>query len=160
MNKLFKNCHKIGLEGVFTKLDIYICNYCQYLGSNELLSAARRVATLSSAPSLQIQKLKSVNHFSSHSDRDFFCAHTRPEQAGVEDVSPGRGRGHEGGRGRVDGLQDGLGGHVGEEGGLGVPVLAVSGPGPVARPGVVMTGWPRPGRSQLQSLQLCQDLRF
>ena len=101
MNKLFKNCHKIGLEGVFTKLDIYICNYCQYLGSNELLSAARRVTTLSSAPSLQIQKSKSVNHFSSHSDRDFFCAHTRPEQAGVEDVSSGRGRRHEGGRGRV-----------------------------------------------------------
>ena len=152
MNKLFKNCHKIGLEGVFTKLDIYICNYCQYLGSNELLSAARRVATLSSAPSLQIPKLKSVNHFSSHSDRDFFCAHTRPEQAGVEDISPGRGRGREGGRGRVDGLQDGLGGHVGEVGSLGV--LAVSGPG------VVMGGWPRPGRSQLQSLQLCQDLGF
>ena len=60
----------------------------------------------------------------------------------------------------MDGLQDGLGGHVGEEGGLGVTVLAVSGPGPVARPGGVMAGWPRPGRSQLQSLQLCQDLGF
>ena len=53
MNKLFKNCHKIGLEGVFTKLDIYICNYCQYLGSNELLSAARRVAALGPAPQLR-----------------------------------------------------------------------------------------------------------
>ena len=60
----------------------------------------------------------------------------------------------------MDGLHDGLRGHVGEEGGAGVRVLTVPGPGPVARPGVVVAGGPRPGRSQLQSLQLRQDLGF
>ena len=62
----------------------------------------------------------------------------------------------------MDGLDDRLRGHVGEVGGrgAGVLVLTVPGPGPVPRPGVVVAGGPRPGRSQLQSLQLRQDLGF
>ena len=54
----------------------------------------------------------------------------------------------------MDGLDDRLRGHVGEVGGAGVLVLTVPGPG------VVVAGGPRPGRSQLQSLQLRQDLGF